>query len=85
MHNGDSMFGSTQELLDFIENAKKAKVKAFKIGEISVEFSDLAFLDTVEISAEMARAVDRQALDERALSEKEQLDEDEELLFHSST
>lgn len=39
------MFKTTSELLDFIEAAKEAKIKAFKIGEIEVQFSDLAFVD----------------------------------------
>jgi len=41
------MFKTTQELQDFILWAKGAKVKAFKIGDTEVEFTELAFIDAI--------------------------------------
>jgi len=74
------MFENIQSLLEFIENAKKANIKSFQIGDIKVEFSDFAFIEKMnsDVSKSEERSTSKTMID--TLSGEE----DEELLFWSS-
>lgn len=73
------MFKDIQNLLEFIENAKKANIKSFQIGDIKVEFSDFAFVENI---ANVPKSEERST--SKTMVDTLSGEEDEELLFWSS-
>lgn len=79
------MFKTTTDLLEFIEEAKKAHIKSFKIGEIEVQFSDIAFLESFQ-----SQALDNPKQTEEKNTSKTLVDtlpggeSDDEMLFWST-
>jgi hypothetical protein len=76
------MFKTTSELQDFILWCQRAKIKSIKVDTVEVEFSDLAFLES--ISEEQASLAQQQTRVEEKLSEIADKTEEEELLFWST-
>lgn len=74
------MFKTTQELQDFILWCQQAKIKAVKVGDVEVQFSDLAFIDIV--AAEASSAEERSTSKTMVDTTPEEADED--LLFWSA-
>jgi hypothetical protein len=78
------MLENIQNLLEFIEKAKKARIKSFQIGDIKVEFSDLAFLDDIpEVPLEPVKAREERDTSTTLVDTAPTTDEDE-LLFWSA-
>lgn len=78
------MFDDTQSLQEFILWCREAKIKALQVGDIKVEFSDLAFLDYTVEEPGVQKAMERAAMDESAQADAEAAAENEDLLFWSS-
>lgn len=74
------MFKTTEELKLFIEWAKEQKIKTLKVGDIHVDFSDLAFLPET-----MYQDLTNGGPSTLAETEPVDSDEEEELLYHSAT
>jgi hypothetical protein len=77
------MFKTTQELLDFIENAKKAHIKSFRIGDVEVQFSDIAFIDSIQQLGDSQVAKEERSTS-KTLTDTLEAEEDEELLMWSA-
>ena len=74
------MFKTTQELQDFILWCQQAKIKAVKVGDMEVQFSDLAFIDTIsQIAQEAEERATSKTMVDTAPDES-----DEDLLFWSA-
>lgn len=74
------MFKTTQELKDFFLWCQQAKIKAVKVGDVEVQFSDLAFLDFVSEQPQVAEERDTS----KTLVDTAAEEADEDLLFWSS-
>ena len=79
------MLTNIQELLDFIEYAKEQKIKSFQIGEIKVDFSELAFIDQLASDGSMGRRMQTEEKDtSKTLVDTLSEDNEDDLLFWSS-
>lgn len=80
------MFKNTAEVLDFIEKAKKAHIKAFKIGDIEVQFSDVALYESLaKVGEALPKTEEKNTSATLVDTLADQLaKEDEELLMWSS-
>lgn len=78
-----SMFKTTQELQDFILWCREAKIKAIKLDQMEVQFSDLAYIDSIADSV-TEKALESQANSEAAVGQSEQTDDDEALFWSSN-
>lgn len=79
------MFDDTQSLLEFIELAKEAKIKSFQIGDIKVEFSDLAFLDSLQPEAILGQPTQTEEKNtSKTLVDTLQTEDEDDLLFWST-
>lgn len=80
------MFKTTQELQDFILWCRQAKIKAVKVGDMEVQFSDLAFIDAISELTEYKGEEERNT--SKTLHESpdpsEIPDSEEDLLFLSA-
>lgn len=75
------MFKTTQELQDFILWCQQAKIKAVKVGDMEVQFSDLAFIDIIApLEAQQAEERDTS----KTLVDTSPDEADDDLLFWSS-
>jgi hypothetical protein len=74
------MFENEAQMRAFILWAKETKLKRFKLGEIEVEFSDLAFIDPVTDMPEVTDFEQKTLVDTEPVDQKEE----NELLFWSS-
>ncbi len=76
------MFNNTEEIKNFILWCKEHKVKSFKLGDLTVELSELSFIPEEELTAPKAPAFTNSATltDTENISEKEE----EELLYWST-
>lgn len=74
------MFKTTQDLQEFILWCQQAKIKAVKVGDVEVQFSDLAFIDIIASEAPMAE--ERNTSKTMVDTATDEVDED--LLFWSS-
>lgn len=80
------MFKTTHDLREFILWCRQAKIKAVKVGNVEVQFSDLAFLneeDLTELSEVSLKQLKADASMQEAVDAKEAEDEDNDLLFWS--
>jgi hypothetical protein len=78
------MFKNPEDLLQFLLRCRNAKIKAIKVGDIEVSFSELAFVDAVvaeEIGTEQ-RNTSKTLVD--TLPAETTASEDDELLFWST-
>lgn len=82
------MFETTQELKDFILWCHSVKIKTIKVGNTEVQFSDLAFLDSL---TDLGTDMPLKANEERDTSQtlvdaapKPNEAEDEDMLFWSA-
>jgi hypothetical protein len=74
------MFKTTQELQDFLLWCQQAKIKAVKVGDMEVQFSDLAFIDVIsQIAPQNEERETSKTLVDTAPDES-----DEDLLFWSA-
>lgn len=75
------MFKDTKELQDFILWCRKGRIKTVQVGDIKVEFSDLAFIDEIAV-------VEPETTEEKdtskTLVDTDQQTDEEDLLFWSS-
>jgi len=81
------MFKDTQELKDFILWCRDQRIKSVSTGQLTVEFSDYAFLDVVMPVAESAfDKLSEERDTSKTLVDSMQVDpkEEEDLLFYSS-
>ena len=76
------MFETTQDLQEFILWCQQAKIKAIKVGEVEVQFSDLAFIDVITQQNPALPAEERDT--SKTLVDTAPDETDEELLFWSS-
>jgi hypothetical protein len=76
------VFKTTQELQDFILWCQQAKIKAVKVGDLEVQFSDLAFIDV--IAPEIAKLASEERDTSKTMVDTAADEVDEELLFWSS-
>ena len=76
------MFKTTQDLKEFILWCQQAKIKAVKVGDVEVQFSDLAFLDVITQQMEQPASEERDT--SKTLVDTAPEESDEELLFWSS-
>jgi hypothetical protein len=75
------MFSSIQDIKSFLIWCRENKVKSVKLDNMQFELSDLAFIDAYnEANLETLD----QNIEIDRLETKQQIEEDEELLFHSS-
>lgn len=76
------MFKNTDEIKTFILWCKENKVKSFKLGDLSVELSEISFIPEEELTAPNAPAFTNSAtlLD----TENESNKDNEELLYWST-
>lgn len=74
------MFKTTQELQDFLLWCQQAKIKAVKVGDMEVQFSDLAFIDA--ISQNLTQSEERDT--SKTLVDTAPDETDEDLLFWSA-
>lgn len=76
------MFKTTQDLQEFILWCQQAKIKAVKVGEVEVQFSDLAFLDLVAQDEPLRPKEERDT--SKTLVDTAPEEADEDLLFWSA-
>lgn len=76
------MFKTTHELQDFLLWCQQAKIKAVKIGDVEVQFSDLAFLDIVAQDEPLKPREERDT--SKILVDTAPEEADEDLLFWSA-
>lgn len=74
------MFKTTQDLQEFLLWCQQAKIKAVKVGDVEVQFSDLAFVDIIASEASAAEERDTS----KTLVDTAPDEADEDLLFWSS-
>lgn len=77
------MFKTTQELQDFLLWCQQAKIKAVKVGDMEVQFSDLAFIDVIAQSVPNTQQVEERDTS-KTLVDTLPEETDEELLFWSA-
>jgi len=77
------MFKTTQELQDFILWAKEAKIKSFKIGQTEVQFSDIAFLEDLQLPAPF-KGTGEEKNTSKTLVDTAEAEDDEALLMWSA-
>jgi len=80
------MFKNTEELKDFIIWCKSTKVKSFNFKDISIELSELAFVEDQIISEQAIQAQKTKLENTETLADTEEEDSEEldELLFWSA-
>lgn len=81
------MFKTTHDLQEFILWCRQAKIQAVKVGDVEVQFSNLAFLDdetAAEFSAAQIKQLKADASMEEASDNSAAAAEDEDALFWSS-
>jgi len=79
------VFKTTQELKDFILWAAEAKIKAFKVGNMEVQFSDIAFIDAIqEITPDSRQNEERNTSKTITDTLEISKEEEDDLLFWSS-
>lgn len=76
------MFKTTQDLQEFLLWCQQAKIKAVKVGDMEVQFSDLAFIDILSQEAIAPMTEERDTSKTMVDTAAEEADED--LLFWSS-
>lgn len=76
------MFETTQDLKEFILWCQQAKIKAVKVGDVEVQFSDLAFVDIIAADPAIKMAEERDTSKTLVDAATDELDED--LLFWSA-
>lgn len=85
MHKEVQMLKTTSELQEFILWAKEARIKAFKVAGVEVEFSDLAFIDAIsEITPEASSKTEEKDTSKTMVDTLNTDLEDEDLLFYSA-
>lgn len=72
------MFKTPEDLKEFITWARSLRIKSLHVGEVRVEFSELAFVDSIE--ATELKESSKTLVDDSP----EQSKEDEELLYWST-
>ena len=77
-----SMFQTVQDLQEFFLWCQQAKIKAVKVGDIEVQFSDLAFIDI--IAPEIAQQASEERDTSKTMVDTAAEEADEDLLFWSS-
>lgn len=79
------MIETTQELKDFILWCHTQKIKSVKVGTVEVQFSDIAFYDTIAgLTSEPVKVEERNTSETLADAENPKPNEDEEMLFWSA-
>lgn len=76
------MFETTQDLKEFLLWCQQARIKAIKVGDVEVQFSDLAFVDIIAAEPTVKAAEERST--SKTLVDTEPEEVDEELLFWSA-
>lgn len=76
------MFKTTSDLKEFILWCQQAKIKAVKVGDVEVQFSDLAFLDLVAQEEPLKPREERDT--SKTLVDTAPEEADEDLLFWSA-
>jgi diphthamide biosynthesis methyltransferase len=84
VHSGDNMFETTQDLLEFIENAKKAGIASFKIGSVEVQFSSVAMLEAYEANQATSVIGTEEKNTSKTLTDTLSAEDEEELLMWSA-
>lgn len=74
------MLNNINELKSFISWCKEEKIKSMEIGEVKIEFSELAFID---LSKSLYETDIQQHIEEDKFEAEQAEADDEELLFHS--
>ena len=75
------MFDNKTDLMEFLLQCRKAKIKAIKVGEIQVEFSELAFVEDYPGAAE---PLEQPTGQDHAQVTNEPEQTDDEVLFWSA-
>lgn len=78
------MFKTTQELQDFILWCRQAKIKAIKVGDMEVQFSDLAFIDVITEAAPEVQQTEERNTSKTLVDTLPAEESDEDLLFWSA-
>lgn len=80
----ESMFKTQEELKDFITWAIEKRLARVRVGDVEVDISALAYIDSVPVDGSLSQSLSPSRTYDETITPEQQAKEDEELLYHSS-